>query len=237
VAHVPRVYFPGHFGIGPLVVTGEPAQRLASVMRVREGDPLLLFPGDGHEWHATVAAVSRSSVRVDILGLARQAPLPALSIEIWCAIVRPGRFDWMLEKVTEAGADVIRPLLCDHSARGEGGSAARRERWERIIIEASEQCGRLYIPVITEPARFAEIVSHLRSPLVLAHMEDAREWRETAALLPDHGSLAVAVGPEGGFSPAEVAAARAHGALATLLGPNILRSETAALAATVLLRA
>ena len=206
-------------------------------MRVRHGDPLLLFPGDGHEWQATVTDVSRGSVRLDVAGILRHVPLPALTIEVWCAIVRPNRFDWMLEKVTEAGADIIRPLVCDHSARGEGGSAARRERWDRVVIEASEQSGRLHIPVITEPARFMDLVAHPRTALVVAHLEGARAWSETAALLPRLGSVAVAIGPEGGFSAAEVSAAKAHGALLTSLGPNILRTETAALAVTVLLRA
>lgn len=237
VAHGPRLYRPGHIAPGPLTVAGDAAQRLASVMRVRHGDPLFLFSGDGHEWQATVTDVSRGSVRLEVAGILRHVPLPALAIEIWCAIVRPNRFDWMLEKVTEAGADIIRPLLCDRSARGEGGSAARRERWERVVIEASEQSGRLHIPVITEPARFVDLVSHQRTALIVAHLEDAREWRETAALVPARGAVAVAIGPEGGFSPAEVSAAKAHGALLTSLGPNILRTETAALAATVLLRA
>lgn len=237
VAHVPRLYLPGHIAPGPLTVTGESAQRLSSVMRVRHGDPLLLFAGDGHEWQATVSDVSRGSVRLEIAGIVRQVPLPVLAIEIWCAIVRPNRFDWMLEKVTEAGADIIRPLLCDHSARGEGGSAARRERWQRVVIEASEQSGRLHVPVITEPARFVDLLTHPRTPLIVAHLEGARAWGESAALLPTRGAVAVAIGPEGGFSPAEIAAAKAHGALLTSLGPNILRTETAALAATVLLRA
>jgi 16S rRNA (uracil1498-N3)-methyltransferase len=127
--------------------------------------------------------------------------------------------------------------LGDHAARGEGGSAARHDRWERIIIEASEQCGRLHLPALGEPAHLMTLLGRLHAPMVFAHLEGARPWRETAALLPARGTVIVAIGPEGGFSPAEVAAARAHGALVTSLGPNILRTETAALAATVLLRA
>ena len=76
--------------------------------------------------------------------LERERPYaaPALVVEVWCGLARPARFDWMVEKCTEAGADVIRPLLSEHAARGEGTSEARQERWQRIAVEASEiPCG------------------------------------------------------------------------------------------------
>ena len=237
MAHIPRIHVAGHIAPGQLTIAGEPAKRLGAVMRVREGDALLVFSGDGHEWQAVVGSVGRGEVRVEVGALARMEPLPALTVELWCALVRPNRFDWMVEKVTEAGADIIRPLLCDFSARGEGASTGRKERWERITVEASEQSGRLHLPVVAEPVRFVDQLAKLHAPLLFAHLEVARNWAETEPLLPRTGALVIAIGPEGGFSPAEVAAAKAHGALVTALGPHILRTETAALAAVVLVRA
>ncbi len=237
MAHVPRIHVAGHIAPGPLTIEGEAAKRLGTVMRVHEGEALLVFSGDGHEWNAVVSSVARGVVRVAVGELARMAPLPTLMVEVWCALVRSNRFDWMVEKVTEAGADIIRPLVCDFSARGETASAGRQERWQRIVVEASEQCGRLHLPVVAEPVRFIDQLPKLRAPMLFAHREGARSWTETAALLPRMGSVVIAIGPEGGFSPAEAAAAKAHGALTTSLGPHILRTETAAIAATVLVRA
>ncbi|MCL4232777.1 MAG: 16S rRNA (uracil(1498)-N(3))-methyltransferase [Dehalococcoidia bacterium] len=235
MAHVPRLFVRGHLGPGPLLIEGEQAQRLTKVMRLREGEKFLAFSGDGREWEATVGPAAKSGLHAAIGAFARQEPAPAVTLELWVALVRPNRFDWAVEKATEAGADVIRPLLSEHSARGEGSSAGRQERWERIAIEAAEQCGRLYMPVIEPPAHFNDLLGRHHGALVVADM-GGRPWEEVSALLPDEGRLAVAIGPEGGFSQEEVARARAHGALVARLGPNTLRSETAAVVAVALVR-
>lgn len=235
MAHVPRLFVRGHLGPGPLLLEGEQAKRLAAVMRLREGESFLAFSGDGREWEATVGPATKAGLRASVGALARQEAAPALTLELWVGLVRPNRFDWALEKAVEAGADIIRPLLSEHSARGEGSSAGRRERWERIAIEAAEQSGRLYVPVVEPPAQFGDLLARHHGALLVCDC-DGRPWGEVPALLPGDGRLAVAVGPEGGFSPEELARARAHGALTAKLGPNTLRAETAAVVAVALVR-
>lgn len=235
MAHVPRLHVPGRIGPGPLVVDGEAARRLTAVMRLRPGDAFLVFSGDGREWRATVADSERGILHATVGELVRQDPVAALTLEVWCALVRPNRFDWAIEKCVEAGADIIRPLLAEHVARGSGDSASRQERWERIAVEAAEQCGRLHMPAIEPAATFMELVEHHHGGLLVAH-PGGRPWSEVAPLLPEDGRLTIAVGPEGGFSELEVAAARARGALVASLGPNVLRSETAAVVAVALVR-
>ena len=236
MAHVPRVYIPARLAPGPVVLPAETARRLAAVLRAREGDPLLLFAGDGREWHATVTAAARDSLHAAITELARQAPPPVITLETWCAMVRPNRFDWMLEKCVEAGSDVIRPLATDHAARGESASPARRERWQRVVIEAAEQSGRLYLPSIEQPAAFATCLGRLGTTVLLADA-DGRSLDDLRPLLPIAGHVAVAIGPEGGWSDAERQRARAAGALMLRLGPHTLRTETAAVVATAMLSA
>ena len=235
MGHIPRLYLPRRLAPGLLVLDAEQSRRLAAVMRLRPGHEVRLFSGDGREWAATAAAASRRAVTLAVEGVARQeAPLP-LALELWCPVVRPARFEWALEKAVEAGADVIQPIVCDHSARGDA-SPAKNDRWERLLVEAAEQSGRLWLPVLAPSANFSDLVGRLRTPLVVAH----REWTplsQLSPLLPAQGRLAVAVGPEGGFSPAEIASARAAGALFLKLGPHILRTETAAVAAAALVRA
>jgi 16S rRNA (uracil1498-N3)-methyltransferase len=204
-------------------------------MRARPGDRLLVFSGEGHEWSATVLAVTRDRLQAEVGEVVRTAtPLP-LVVECWCGLVRPNRFDWAIEKCTEAGVDVMRPLLSEYSARGDEAGAGRGDRWGRIAVEAVEQSGRLSVPVVTSPARFDHLLATMSFPLVLFDPA-GKPWPEMVPLIPERGHVAVAVGPEGGFSPAEVAAAKSRGALVTSLGPNILRTETAAVAGVVLVR-
>jgi 16S rRNA (uracil1498-N3)-methyltransferase len=236
MARQPRIYVPARIGPGPLRLDKDQSRRLTSVMRLRPGDPFLVFGGDGHEWHATLTGNLKAQVEAQVGELVRHAPVPALTLDLWCGLVRANRFDWAVEKCTEAGADIIRPLVSEHAARGEDASTTRLERWQRIAAEAAEQSGRLFVPVIEPPSPFARLIDSPGRVLVLADAGGQR-WEETRRLLPDRGTVAIAIGPEGGFSDDEVAAARAHGALVTRLGPNILRTETAAVVATALLRA
>ncbi|MGK2965241.1 MAG: RsmE family RNA methyltransferase [Tepidiformaceae bacterium] len=235
MAHTPRLYVRGPLTPGPLQLDGEQAKRLGAVLRMRAGDEFLAFNGDGHEWRAVVEATTRGGVLAKVTGLERQEPAPALVVETWCALVRPQRFEWAVEKCVEAGADIIRPLICDHSARGEGGSAAKQERWQRIAIEASEQCGRLTAPVVEAPARFDEMLGRAVGPVFFGE-PGGRTWGDAAALLPAQGRVCLAVGPEGGWSEDEIAKARARGAVGVSLGANILRTETAAVVLTAMVR-
>jgi 16S rRNA (uracil1498-N3)-methyltransferase len=236
MAHVPRLYRPGHLAAGPTALDAEQSRRLSSVMRLRDGDEFRLFCGDGREWRATVTGASRTGLRAEIHEVVRQSPAPALTLETWCALIRPNRFEVAIEKCTEAGADIIRPLITDHTARGDHPSESRLERWNRIAIEAAEQSGRLFLPVIAEPMPFADAVRQAHHPFVFADLEGA-SWREIAPLLPESGRLAVAIGPEGGWSDAERALARSRGALIAHAGDSILRTETAAVVFTALVRA
>lgn len=235
MAHVPRLFVRGHLGPGPLLLEGDQAKRLAAVMRLREGERFLVFSGDGREWEATVGQASKTGLHATVGAVARQEPAAVLVVEAWVGLVRPNRFDWAVEKLAEAGADVIRPLLTEHAARGDGSSPARRERWERIAVEAAEQCGRLHMPVVEPPGQFRDLLSRHRGALVVGDAR-GRGWDEVAALLPGDGPLAIAIGPEGGFSDDELARAKASGALLAKLGPNTLRTETAAVLGVGLVR-
>jgi 16S rRNA (uracil1498-N3)-methyltransferase len=226
---------PGGSAAAGLVSGADPARRLASVLRVRAGDPLLLFAGDGREWAASVTEIGRQSVTVTVAQQTRLEPPPAPVVELWVALVRAQRFDWAVEKATEAGADIIRPLVTQFASRGESAGKARRERWQRIAVEASEQCGRVFLPVIEEPAAFDALVANARIPLFIAH-PGGLSWHEAAQLLPVSGAMALAIGPEGGFSDDEVRAAKARGGVPISLGPNILRTETASTVAVALMR-
>ena len=232
---LPRICIPEGVRPGRVVLGAAPARRLAA-RRLRHGDEFLAFASDGREYRARVEEASRSSLTAVVSDLVREEPPPARTIEVWCANVRANRMEWAIEKCVEAGVDVFRPVTTERSARGRELSEGRHERWERIAIEAAEQCGRLYLPEIAPVTTFEAALESRQGPLVLANRGGA-PLGEAAQGLPSSGSIAVAIGPEGGFSDDEVALAVAAGAVFASLGPNTLRTETAALVAVAAPRA
>lgn len=236
MAHVPRIYHHGPLAPGPLTLDPEVTKRLLTVTRVGVGGEFLLFAGDGREWRARITSVSRPGALATIEGIAREASPPPVVLETWIGVVRANRFETALEKCVEAGADIIRLLVGEFSQRGEEASVNRLERWQRIIIEAAEQSGRLFLPVLEPPERLERLLDSFRGAIVVADAAGQSASR-LSPLLPGIGHLALAVGPEGGFSPAEAELLRRRGALPLSLGPYILRTETAAIAGTSLLRA
>ncbi len=232
---LPRVCVPEGVGVGVLTLTGARARHLAGSRRLRRGDEFLAFAGDGREYRARVEEASREHVAATVLELVREEPPLRRTVEVWCANVRAGRMEWAIEKCTEAGVDVFRPTTTERSARGRELSEGRHERWERIAVEAAEQCGRLYLPVVAPVTPFEAALQAWEGALVLANREGAA-WAEVAAGLPEEGRLAIAVGPEGGFSEGEVERAGASGAAVASFGANTLRTETAAVVAVVLAR-
>lgn len=236
MAHIPRIYHPEARGPGSLTIAGEAAKRLSAVMRLDRGSELLVFAGDGREWRATIETAGRSSLSARIEEMVRQdAPQP-LVLETWIATIRAARLEDAIAKCIEAGADIIRPVVCEFSQRGEAVSPSRLERWQRIVIEAAEQSDRLLVPVLREPAPFEHALEGHAGALAFGDFA-GRGPTDLAPLLPATGHLAFAVGPEGDFSERELTLLRQRGALGVWLGPHVLRTETAAIAGTALLRA
>ena len=233
---LPRVCLPEGVGPGALELVGARARHLTGSLRLRHGDEFLVFAGDGIEYRARIEEVSRERVTAAVGDLTRREPRPTRSVEVWCANVRANRVEWAIEKCVEAGVDVFRPITTERSVRGQELSESRRERWGRIAIEAAEQCGRLYLPVIAPVATFREGLVEREGALVVAN-RDGAPWSEVADELPKQGSVVIAVGPEGGFSQDEVTRAVEAGALVASFGPNTLRTETAAVVAVALARA
>lgn len=227
----PRLHVPGRLGPGPLTLDGDPARRLGKVMRGQPVNDVLLFNGDGREWHAQVSTTDGMRAILRVGEVARQEPAAALIVETWCGLIEPRRFDWMVEKCTEAGADVIRPFASAHGATWRETSPLRLARWEQLSIEAAELCGRLRLPAIEQPAPFERLLETHRGAGA-----DGDTWESAAWLLPREGRVAVVVGPPGGLTDAELQRARMRGALPLRVGPNVFRTETAAVIATALLR-
>ena len=199
------------------------ARRLRDVLRMRPGDGLAVFDGRGAERAARVEAVGADAVALRLGEAIAPPPEPPVAVTLACAFPRGQRGDWIVEKATELGVAAIAPLPSARAVLRPG--AGRIGRWRRIAIEAAEQCGRASLPAIGG----APPPGALR---LLADPGAARGVAEAvAAADPAPAAIAILVGPEGGWSPAERERLVAEGARPVSLGPRRLRAETAAIVA------
>lgn len=213
-----------------------PSQHLARVLRMQVGDSVILFDGSGGQYPATISALDRKSVRIatgEFEAIERES---GLRLELGIALSRGERMDWILQKATELGASSIATLFSERT--GVKLSAEREDRklrhWQQIATSACEQCGRNRVPQITPPQALAQWLHGVRADARLV-LDPFAGNANPGAVRP--ASVALLVGPEGGLGPAELEAAAGAGFSALQLGPRILRTETAPLAAIAILQA
>jgi 16S rRNA (uracil1498-N3)-methyltransferase len=199
---------------------------LRTVLRLALGDELVVFDGAGRQARARLAAD-----RLELAGPVEVAP-PPLPVTLVVALLKGEKMDLVVQKATELGATRIVPAASARSVvRLEPArEASRVERWRRIAVEAARQCGRADAPEVTPPAPLDQaLAGSAAAARVLLHERAAAPLR---SILPARtASVAVAVGPEGGFSPEEVEAAARAGWVIASFGDRVLRAETAAIAA------
>ncbi|HZP25787.1 MAG TPA: 16S rRNA (uracil(1498)-N(3))-methyltransferase [Dehalococcoidia bacterium] len=212
------------------------AQRLHKVLRLRPGERIILINGSQHEFEAEILALSARAGTARVLS--RQAALaePGVRVTLYQSLIRENRFELVLEKATELGVAAIVPLASRRSVVRADERSARRQRWQRILVEAAEQCGRAGPPTLGEPVDLETAFAKAEGALILPWEEErACSLSEALQDLPaETAAVSLFIGPEGGFEAAEVETARASGAQIVSLGRRILRSETAAIAAVSL---
>jgi len=233
---IPRVYEPQSLTSGATIQLSDfAAQHLGRALRMQAGDPIRVFNGAGGEFDALLDEVGRKRVRVRIGARIDSALESPLRIELGQGLSRGERMDYAVQKATELGVDLITPLQserCEVRLSGER-EQKRTAHWQAVAVSAAEQSGRTQVPVLGAPQGLADWLQSVDAELKLVlHPEAA------AALvdLPAPRSVALLIGPEGGLSDAEVAAAQAAGFRALALGPRVLRTETAPVVALSLLQ-
>ena len=234
-----RVYVDTPVNIGKrLVVEGTAANHIMRVLRLRSGDALTVFDGSGTEFGARIEEFRKDAVIVSIdehRTVDRESPL---SLTLAQGISRGERMDWIIQKATELGATRIIPVFTKRSVvRLDDKQAERKlQHWRAITIAACEQCGRNRLPDLVTPVDFFDVLPEtftpnstrlLLSPHAELRIDDLREL---------HGGVTVLIGPEGGLDEVEQEAAIAAGFKSVRMGPRVLRTETAAIAALTILQ-
>ncbi len=228
---------------GPLVagsrrtLEGDAANHIARVLRLRPGDALTLFDGGGGEHAARIEEFRKGAVVVTVAERSAPGRESPLHLTLAQGVSRGERMDWVVQKATELGVSRVVPLLTERSVVKLDSRQSQRklQHWQGIAVAACEQSGRTRIPAIDAPLALAEFwgeVDTRATRLLLSPQASLR----IAELPRAPGGIVVLIGPEGGLAEAEQRAALAAGFIGARLGPRVLRTETAAIAALTLLQ-
>lgn len=234
---MPRFYVDAPLRAGTSSLLPEDsAHHAVHVLRVRTGDEVTLFNGGGGEFAARVASIERLKVLCDVLehrAIERESPLRMVLVQ---GVSAGERMDFTVRKCVELGVAEIHPVLAASSvARPKGErAAARHAHWQKIAISACEQCGRNRIPEVKPLADATRLVSFPGTKILLA---PSAELRFSQAIKSAGDDITIAAGPEAGFSADEEAAFLDAGFVPARIGPRVLRTETAGLAALAALNA
>ena len=236
---MPRFFCPQPLAIGQTVSLPDHVAHHVQVLRLAVGDRITLFNGDGGQYTATLATIEKKRASADIkLFEPVETELP-YAVTLAQALPEASKMDWIIEKAVELGVHAIQPLAAQRCVVRLSSDRAEKkmQHWQGVIVAASEQSGRNRLATLAEPVAFSQWIAqddlHRRVLLSPRAEQSLSDW---ARHQPPQ-SLALLIGPEGGFTEREEDEAIARGVLALSMGPRVLRTETAGLAAQAALNA
>lgn len=233
-----------------VTLASDEARHLRDVLRLKTGDDVYVFDGEGKEFHCRIEESRRDTAQLKVISEVVPARSESpLELILAVALLKGEKFDLVVQKATELGVARVVPVitkLADIRLRDDSDAAKRVARWQRIALEAAKQSGRAVVPEIAGPVSFAALLQNARGNLQDAGAElnclmfserEGQSIMEAKAALPANPSLLTAlVGSEGGWTDEELAAARQAGWTIVTLGGRTLRAETAAIAVATLLQ-
>ncbi len=210
-----------------VVLPSEESHHLARVLRVQPGQEITLFDGRGGVAEATIESVSKTAVEARV-SKHWNVPKPEVQIDLIQAIPKPDRWELVLQKAVELGTTTIRPVLTQHTEFKP--NPKKQDRWKKIVLNAAQQCEVRWLPDLQPLEKFDTLLPTLGNydlVLIGSLYAGAKPFREVPMV--GKKRVALLIGPEGDFSPEEVAAAIQSGAIPVSFGDRILRTETAAI--------
>ena len=215
------------------VLPDSAAAHLSRVLRLTVGDECVLFNGDGNDYAARITASGKREMRVAVAASHEVDNESPLAITLLQGVARGEKMDLILQKATELGVTAIAPLWSQRSEvrLDEARTEKRLAHWRGVVTSACEQCGRARVPKVAAPVSLAAAMGALPGGGLRLILDPEGELALGTLTIGDGASVVLAVGPEGGWSPADREQLRAAGFQGLKLGPRILRTETAGLAA------
>lgn len=237
----PRLFLSGPLQANSDISIGEkPAHYLQHVLRLKTGDALTVFNGEGGEYSAHIISTDRKEVRVHLGNLSNVGRESPLAIHLGLAVTKKDRMDLALQKAVELGVTEVTPLLTEYTSISHKLLAKRQIHWRGIIESACEQCGRNRVPSLYPVATFDAWVSTMpQCPLshrvkFVCHPLESGQSDSAVITQEEIESAQLLIGPEGGFSQEELQLANSAGFQTLFLGARILRTETAVASALTL---
>jgi 16S rRNA (uracil1498-N3)-methyltransferase len=214
------------------------AVHLSRVLRLSVGDECVLFNGDGHDYPARIVAQDKRGLRVAVSGSQPVDNESSLRIVLLQGVARGEKMDLILQKATELGVAAIAPLWSQRSEVKLDGARAEKRlmHWHGVVASACEQCGRARVPEVAAPVSLAAALDALPPGGLRLILDPEGELALSGLSTQSDAAIVLAVGPEGGWSPTDREQLRAAGFQGLKLGPRILRTETAGLAAIAALQ-
>jgi 16S rRNA (uracil1498-N3)-methyltransferase len=209
------------------------ASHLIRVLRLGVGAEVEAFDGRGGMYRASVASLTRDAVSLTILEAVAPAPEPEVRVTVVISVLKGDKMDTVVRDVTMMGATVVQPIVSTRTETSLAtlAKAHRAERWRRIAVSAVKQCGRAVVPDIPPPANLADWLGRAASGATLALVEPSAGGGRGLSELPRRAAANLMVGPEGGWTPAELSMMADAGVTSVSLGARTLRAETAPLVA------
>jgi len=211
-----------------ITIKGRVARHLSSVLRVQHGELIKLFDGLGHRYISRVLKAYRKEVLVEIIKEEQYSAESPISLILAQGIPKSDKMDFIIQKTTELGVKTIIPIITE---RSEVRETAKLERWRKIAIYASQQSGRERISEIEKPVTFKEFINKNQNGIIFSEEEKNQNLKKLLRGFEGSTTITLLIGPEGGFSHAELTLAIDKGFIPASLGPRILRTETAAITA------
>ncbi len=211
----------------------EKSHYLLSVLRCKKGDAVTVIDGRGRAYAAEIVLIVRKDVLIEITReLQLNAELP-VSLILCQGLLKGEKMDLVIQKATELGVAEIVPLVTE---RGIVKETRKVKRWHTIAEEAAEQCGRAVVPLVRDPEKLNHMLDGERINGLFFWEGGGKGLSDALEVVDSSRPVHIFIGPEGGFSAAEVSKAEGQGIVTTTLGKRILRAETAAIAATALVQ-
>jgi len=239
---MPRFFVPPeHIHDNRFVLTGSEAHHALAVYRFREGDELELFDGKDRSFRGRIDGISESTIQGVLLQSTTADISSAANLILFAGLIKGPRWDWLVQKACEVGVDVLVPIVTERTVVDLSGkdTEGKRERWERISMEAAKQCGRVRPMAVRSPLAMKEAASAAPTGacwLIPSEKAKGTTVRQALQKAGHPSTVLLWIGPEGGWSADELHWADQQGAQAVTLGPRLLRSETAAMVASALVR-
>lgn len=210
-----------------LKITGEDVGHISKVLRMSPGDAIIVCDGEGNDYDGEIAEITKTEVIVKIIRKYVCDAEPEVKVTLYQALPKQGKMEYIIQKTTELGVDRIIPV---YTKRCVVKPSDKTERWGKVALSAAKQCGRGIVPQVLPTITFDDAISQFADYDCALMPYECEEDGRLKDILSCKGykTIALFIGPEGGFDPMEVEAAVKSGAKTVTLGKRILRTETAA---------